>query len=140
MHEAAHIDEELMQSLSPVLSDIARTVAVPIEIRDEEWSSFPGQLTAMIYTQDGTGTGVSVMAYDELAQRVALAADQLQDIVVEALWTAERSTSWPECPIHPGTHPLNAELTAAGPMWRCARSGVDIVEIGSLRAAETGSA
>jgi hypothetical protein len=140
MQEGAGVDDVLMQALAPVLSDIARTVAVPLEIRDEQWSDFPGQLTAMIYTEDGTGTGVSVMARDPLADRVVLVADQVQDIIVEALWTARRPTSWPECPMHPSAHPLKAEVSASGPTWRCVRSGVDVVEIGSLTAAGTSPA
>lgn len=60
-----------------MLSDIARTVAVPLQIRDEQWSDSPGQLTATIYTQDA-GTGVGVIPQDALPERVVLVADQLR--------------------------------------------------------------
>jgi hypothetical protein len=128
------LDPLLSAALEPVLADLDATVAVPLTIRDEPWSDHPGHVTAMIYTEDRCGSGISVLAKDSLADRVVSIADQLQDIVVEALWAAARPTNWPACPHHPAGHPLRAERTEHGPAWVCPTNLAVVAPIGSLDA------
>lgn len=132
MNSSASVDPVLMAALDPVLSDLGRTAGVPLTVKTKQWSDFPGQATVMIVEPDGTGTGISVMVQDEPAERILAVADQVQDIVVEALWGLGRSATWPECPEHKASHPLKAERTDAGPMWLCPASRAGVAVIGSL--------
>jgi hypothetical protein len=73
--------------------------AVPsLDVGDNQWSDFPGQVMAMLHDVDGTAQGVFAMAAESLAERMASVADQVQEWAVEALCRAGRSASWPECP------------------------------------------
>ena len=80
------VDPVLGEALAPVFADVIRTTGVTLIVRADTWSDFPGQVTAMIWQRDGSGTGVSVMTGDSDADRVVSAADQVQEIVIEALW------------------------------------------------------
>lgn len=130
----ASIDAVFRTALEPVLSDLARTAAVSLKMRACEPSDVPGLVTAMIVTADGSGTGISVALGDQQADRVLTLADQLQEIVVEALWSEARPATWPECPEHPGTHPLRAVRVGTSAMWICPTNGSQVAEIGSLSA------
>src|SRR5690348_5458019 len=121
-----------MAALDPVLSDLGRTAGVLLKIRADQWSDFPGQVAATIVEPDGTGTGVSVLMGDTSAERIVSVADQLQDVVVEALWKDARPATWPDCPEHANSHPLRAEHTDAGPTWVCPKSHTAFAAIGSL--------
>jgi hypothetical protein len=44
------------------------------------------------------------------------------------------SATWPECPTHPNTHPLEAALLSDRAVWRCPKNGEVIAEIGTLQA------
>jgi hypothetical protein len=68
--------------------------------------------------------------------RVVAVADQIQEIVIEALWGQGRSTTWPECPSHPGSHPLQAASQSGAPTWVCPASGRGWSAIGALDASE----
>jgi hypothetical protein len=67
-------------------------------------------VTAMLCSPDGCGQGVSAMTGEALPQRIASAADQVQEWAVEELCRIGRPTNWPECPQHPHSHPLSAEV------------------------------
>ena len=43
------------------------------------------------------------------------------------------SPTWPECPTHPNTHPLEAAVLSDRAVWRCPKSGDAIAEIGTLQ-------
>jgi len=60
-------------------------------------------------------------------------ANEIQDFVVEhVLWASGRDPVWPNCPLHPDTHPLDpVEDAAVGPAWRCPKDGT-IARIGEL--------
>jgi hypothetical protein len=60
-------------------------------------------------------------------------ASEIQDFIVErVLWMAGESPVWPECPLHPNGHPLDAvEDATLGPAWRCPKDGT-IARIGEL--------
>jgi hypothetical protein len=67
------------------------------------------------------------------AERVAGLAEQVQEWEVEALAGAGRPATWPECPAHPASHPLEPAVSADGAAtWRCPRSGLAVGAIGAL--------
>jgi len=86
-----------------------------------------------VWQADGSGTGISVMAEQTDAARVVSLADQMQEIVIEQLWGRGDSATWPECPDHPGGHPLKAaELDVFGPSWACPATGGPHFAVGSV--------
>ncbi len=126
------MDSALAEALTPVLRDLETTGSVRPLIRDEQWSDYPGQVTAMLGSPDGTGQGVSAMAGEPWAERVAAVADQVQDWVVEELCSLGRPTNWPPCPAHPQSHPLSAVVRDGRAVWACPRTDQVISGIGQL--------
>ncbi|MCU1430316.1 MAG: hypothetical protein JWL83_4316 [Actinomycetia bacterium] len=123
------VDSGLAAALAPVLKDLATTCAVVLEVRDAPWA-LP-EPSAMIYDASGSGSGVSMRESDDLDQRVAAVADQVQEAAIEALWRAGLPVSWPPCLIHPDTHPLEP-VVAERAVWRCPQTGRSLSAIGSL--------
>jgi hypothetical protein len=123
---------DLADALTPVLRDLETTGSVRPVLRDEQWSDYPGQMTAMLCSPDGAGQGVSAMADEPRPERVASVADQVQEWVVEELCSVGRPTNWPPCPEHPRTHPLSAVVRDGRAVWACPKSGQLICEIGQL--------
>jgi hypothetical protein len=128
------VDSALSEALAPVLRDLENSGAPFPDVRDRQWSDVPGQLTAMLYGPDGSGQGVSAMAGERLPDRIASVADQVQEWAVEALWHAGRPATWPECPEHPGSHPLAAQLRDRRAAWACPETGILICLVGELAA------
>jgi len=126
------VDTALSEALAPVLQDL-RTCGAPVpEVRDNQWSDFPGQATAMLHDVDGTAQGVFAMAAESLPERIASVADQVQEWAVEALWRAGRPASWPECPEHPGSHPLAAAVQHDRAVRVCPKTRHLVGDIGRL--------
>jgi hypothetical protein len=127
------MDSSLGEALVPVLDDLRNSGAPVPDVRDEQWSDFPGQVTAMLRAADGSGQGVSAMAAEPLPQRIASVADQVQEWAIEALWRAGRPATWPECPQHPGSHPLAAAVQNGRAVWTCPQTRHIVTSVGSLR-------
>ena len=67
------------------------------------------------------------------AEQVARLADQVQEWEIEELAAVGRSATWPECPDHPNSHPLQPGLSDQDTaVWRCPRSGRVISEVGAF--------
>ncbi|MFD0481476.1 hypothetical protein ACFQ46_02630 [Kineococcus sp. GCM10028916] len=66
------------------------------------------ETVAVVWTPDGSGTGIPIGAPGApvTADELLAAADALQDAVVEDRLLGR--TTWPPRPLHPGTHPLVA--------------------------------
>ncbi len=128
------MDRALAEALTPVLRDLASSGSVCPDVRDAEWSVFPGQVTAWLRSPDGTGQGVSAMAGEPLPDRVASVADQVQEWAAEELCAVGRPTNWPACPDHPRIHPLSAVVRDGRAVWACPRTGPVICTIGQLTA------
>jgi hypothetical protein len=92
------VDIALSEALALVLRDLGNSGAPVPDVRDTQWSNFPGQITAMLHDTDGTAQGVFAMASESLPQRIASVADQVQEWAVEALWRAGGPATWPEMP------------------------------------------
>jgi hypothetical protein len=126
------VNAALSEALAPVLRDLQNSGALLPDIRDEQWSDFPGQVTAMLYGPDGSGQGVFAMEGEPLPDRIASVADQVQEWAIEAQWLAGRPASWPECSEHPGSHPLTARLHDDRAVWACPRTAQLICGVGQL--------
>jgi hypothetical protein len=68
-------------------------------------------------THQAVGTGVHVRAQESLVDRIVSVADRIQEVAIEALWFARLPVTWPECPLHPNSHPLAAVVVDSRPMW-----------------------
>lgn len=124
----------LRETLAPVLRDIEASGAIgPIireETRDRVGDDF---VSVMVWSADGTGMGVFVPAEDTAGQRVARLADQVQEWEIEELAAVGRPATWPECPDHPNSHPLQPVLSDQDTaVWRCPRSGHVISQVGAF--------
>lgn len=127
------VDDALHQALAPVRLDLGAAdgaVRLPT-IEEQDWTGDPGRPSAMIWSADGTGRGVSVDRSASLAERVVSAADQLQEWMIEELWGSS-PTNWPPCPWHPDSHPLRATVRADDAWWSCPRDGTPVARIGTL--------
>lgn len=127
------MDIALSEALAPVLDDLRNSGGPVPGVRDGQWSSFPGQVTAVLRAADGSGQGVYAMTEEPLAQRIASVADQVQAWAVEELCRTHRPATWPECPWHPDSHPLAAMVREGRAVWTCPKSDRTASSIGALR-------
>jgi hypothetical protein len=77
--------------------------------------------------------GIHVQVSLPAPERLADLADQLQDWEVEELAAAGRPATWPQCPQHPGSHPLAPRALGDQAAWCCPASGQIISVIGALQ-------
>jgi hypothetical protein len=125
------VDPALEAALAPVLRDVRATAGVDLEVRDETWPGAPAR-SAMVWEPSGSGTGVYISDGDELTEQIAEASDQVQEIVIEALWDAHLPVSWPACSEHPSTHPLAVATVEERVVWSCPNTKKVVAEIGKL--------
>jgi hypothetical protein len=126
------MDAVLERALAPVLRDL-RTTGVPEpDVRDDDWANDPTVATAMLWSADASGAGLRVDRHAPEPDRIAMVADQVQEWVIEELWSTA-PTNWPPCPDHPRTHPLTAKVVNGAAMWTCPTDGSPFVPVGALR-------
>src|SRR5262249_16234681 len=119
--------EVIRNAMAPVLRDLEGGAIVP-EVRYEanEDAGRDGRegVHGWVCGGGSGGMGVWVPAVEtSLAEQVWWLADQVQEWEVEALWRVGRSATWPECPEHPNSHPLQPDVDGEdGAVWRCPRS------------------
>ncbi|EPH44496.1 hypothetical protein ABT390_15370 [Streptomyces aurantiacus] len=130
------MNEELATALTVVLRDLRATCAVQPNVREE--LDFDEAPLVMLYEADGSGVGVSVPEGAAPAEQVAELAEQVKDWAVEALASQLLPATWPECPDHPASHPLAAEVVGGTAVWSCPRSRRVVAPVGAL--AEPGRA
>lgn len=124
---------QLHAALGPVLHDIRVTGAILPDIREETHGEIEGTISASVYSPLGSGgMGIFVRVELPLAERVADLADQVQEWEVEELPGHGKSSSWPECPDHPNSHPLSPVTRDGQAIWTCPRTGRRIAAIGEL--------
>jgi len=84
----------------------------------------PDCVCAWIQTPGGAGSwGIRVQVSLPAPERLADLADQLQEWEIDELAAAGRSATWPQCPQHPGTHPLAPQARGGQATWCCPASG-----------------
>src|SRR4051812_20010325 len=68
-----------------------------------------------LWETGGQGTGVWIGDPDEdPSWALFRASEAVQEAAIEAVRGA-----WPECPDHPGSHPLELHETGSAPAWVC---------------------
>jgi hypothetical protein len=68
------------------------------------------------------------------AERLADVADQVAEWLVEQLPAAGHPAVWPECPLHPGSHPLRARPDGQRAVWACPATDAVVAAVGELAA------
>jgi hypothetical protein len=126
---------ELRANLEPVLQDMRSSGAIVPDIGEEAHDDLgPDCVCAWIHSPGGVGSqGIRVQVSLLAPERLADLADQLQEWEIEELAAAGRPATWPECPQHPGTHPLAPQARSGQAAWCCPASGQAISVIGALR-------
>lgn len=110
------------EELLPVLRDLEFASPVRVEVSEQSgtwWIQVVGTI-GMVGHVPGPSADV------------CFAADRVQDWVVECLPELGLPAVWPECPEHPGTHPLSATCPDGIPVWTCPRSSTVHARIGEL--------
>lgn len=124
------MDEVLRESMEPVLHDL-RGAGIPSpRVEDRDRTEQPGIAAAMLWSPDGSGTGVWVSRSDPASERVAALADQVQEWAIEELWG--HGSNWPQCPQHPSSHPMRATTRNGAAVWVCPADQTVAVAIGRL--------
>lgn len=124
----------LREAMAPVLRDIQVSGAIPPAIQEETHDAVDDEwIGVMLWSSDGTGMGVFIPAEPIAAEQVARLAEQVQEWEIEELASVGRSATWPECPEHPNSHPLQPAADDSNrAVWRCPRSGRVISQVGAL--------
>jgi hypothetical protein len=113
------VDAVLRESIAPVLRDLAHAALAAPRFGDDDWIGDRDYVSCMMWGADGSGSGLSVRRTDASAERVADAADQVQEWVIEDQLRTSGRTNWPPCPSHPDNHPLQATVVESYAMWTC---------------------
>jgi len=125
------VDELLSEAMAPVLRDLGSAGIAAPRIEDRDWTDSPESVSAMLWSPDGSGTGVYVARSAPEFERVAMIADQVQVWAIEELW-GQAPTNWPPCPYHPDSHPMKVSTRAAVAVWTCPADETSIAPIGAL--------
>jgi len=130
--------EVMRNAIAPLLRDMGVSGAIVPEVRyeahaDEGRDGSREGVHAWITANGITGMGVWIPTGESpLAEQVWWLADQLQEWEVEELCQAGRSATWPQCPEHPDSHPLQPDVEGEGnAVWRCPKSGQISCPIGA---------
>ena len=126
------MDDVLREALEPILRDLRAAGLEEPRIEDREWTDDPDRPSAMLWSPDGSGSGVSVLRPAAPSERIAAVADQVQEWAIEGqLWGAGL-TNWPRCPRHPDSHPMQATTVNGSAVWVCPASHDVVAPIGAL--------
>jgi hypothetical protein len=122
--------------LAPVLADLRAAGAIVPEVRYAATQDRGPDYVCAVIGPAGRAAGsrgVWAGLAQSAAERVAGLAEQVQEWEVEALAESGRPATWPQCPAHPASHPLEPAVSADGTAtWRCPRSGLAVGAIGEL--------
>jgi hypothetical protein len=121
----------LTDALGVVLRDVTVS-GLALRILDAPASDDPDVESVWLRGMGGSRTGIVLERGTTAASALVRVADQVQDFLVEEQAARGASTSWPECPVHPGTHPLRPRDTKGGAAWECPRSPQIAFPIGEL--------
>lgn len=126
------MDDVLSEALAPVLRDLAGAGIAAPRIEDRDWNDESGSSSVMLWSPDGSVTGVWVSRAAPEFERVAMITDQVQELVIEQLWADGAPTNWPPCPRHPSGHPMKVSTSGASAVWTCPADGIVIAPVGRL--------
>lgn len=124
------LEQVLLESVEPILRDLARAGLDAPRFDDDDWIGDREYVSTMMWRADGSGSGLAVRRAAPLEERIAHAADQVQEWAIEGqLWGSVR-TNWPQCPNHPKSHPLRASVAGSDATWVCPADQSVIAPIG----------
>jgi len=126
------MDKALREALEPILNDLRRGGLNDPRVEDRDWTGDPERPSAMLFSPDGSGSGVSVARSAASSERIAAAADQVQEWAIEHQLWGHAPTNWPQCPHHPRNHPLLATSLDQVAVWVCPTDRAAISPIGRL--------
>jgi hypothetical protein len=134
--------EVIRKAVAPVLRDLEVSGAIVPDVRyeahaDEGRDGREG-VHAWIKGDDTSGWDVWTPTEESSpAEQVWWLAHKVQEWEIEELWHEGRSTTWPECPEHPNSHPLEPGIDGDDTaVWRCPISQHISCPIGELGSAE----
>ncbi len=129
----------LRVTAEPILRDLRSSGAIiPDVVEEAHDDAGPDRVAAWIQppgTADSGAVGsqgIYVQVDLSPPERIADLADQIQEWEVEELAAAGRPATWPECPLHPNSHPLAPRAHGDQAAWWCPVSGQLIAGIGAL--------
>ena len=131
--EGDQLGAALHAAFDLVSADLQATDAIVPALRADDWAG-PGAESAMAWWPDVSGVGVRVRLDATPAEQAVELADALQDAEVEELNRLGRPATWPECPDHPDSHPLQPMERGGRAMWVCSAADRVIFAIGFLPA------
>lgn len=111
-----------------MLNDLARIH--PGLIKRVEHTADP-QLPITLWDRGGQGTAIQAPERRDGLGQIPWLASQVQDGVIELLWSEGAPPTWPECRRHPDGHPLEPAIRGAA-VWVCPADLAVIAEIGTL--------
>lgn len=126
------MDEVLHEALEPILRDLRAAGLDEPRIEERDWAGDPERPSAMLWTRDGSASGVSVLRSATAAERVVAVTDQVQEWAIEGQLWGEGPTNWPRCPHHPGNHPMQAATVNDSAVWVCPATDEVVALVGGL--------
>ena len=127
------MDPVLRESVEPVMRDLFRAQVDAPAFDDNDWIGDREYASCMMWGADGSGSGLSVRRAASLEERVAQAADQVQEWAIEDQLWGSAPTNWPPCPHHPATHPLQASVAGSRAVWVCPADHSVVAPIGEAQ-------
>jgi hypothetical protein len=123
----------LRETMAPVLRDIEASGAILPPIQEETYEKVGDEFVSVwAWHSYGSALGIFIPSEHLAAERVVRLAEQLQEWEIEELAEVGRSATWPECPDHPNSHPLEPVVDDEDmAVWRCPRAGRVICAIGA---------
>jgi hypothetical protein len=125
---------EAEPALGPVLHDLQAQPVNELTLRE---SDNPEYVLALVASSGGAvivpRQEPAVRARESTVDAIVRVADLVQDAAVEAMSAASVPPVWPNCPRHPGTHPLQAAVEHEHAVWRCPVDRITIAEVGALQ-------
>ncbi len=120
------------EAVSVVLRDVESSSPIQLRIDPSPMTLADGDQGVTLTVDGRSSVGVVVNAGQSAEERLVIAADLIQDWLVESLADAGLSAVWPPCPEHPDSHPLTAAVDERGGVWKCPGSGTVVADIGSF--------
>lgn len=122
-------EEQLRQTIRLSLTDLAPADGLVIRFDEYIDTAHP---TIMLCGRSGSRVGIWLDNDLPPGEALAHIAEQVQEMMVEELWAAGRSTNFPVCPEHPDSHPLKATMLGDNPWWVCPVTSNAVTRIGDL--------
>lgn len=129
MSQDHELQFRVMDSLTNIRSDLKSCGMASVSL--ESGKVEDGQALIKVSTHRTIGyayVNLDWPGYESLA----VFASQVQDVLMTELDASGRSSTFPPCPKHGGTHPLFAQFDEDCAWWECRNDGQLIAQIGEL--------